>query len=394
MFEHIVLRRAERGEPISFGKIVEALVYYQRVHLVLDRTTVFGLVKQIGVNGVLALLYRPDVSGVYCEETLGVATNDVGVLQVHSFIAFTISGSEGGRIQLKHPDDRLSYELERQGTGKKEAKAFASKFFQRIPIRKLSGDHFSKIAITEAAKSDLLDPSYTQHAIRGIVHALDGGYDPGADFKFDVRDSGLGLYVFHDLDLATINLRRASMNPPQEALTVAFILGQVQDASADLALASFYSGDFVTSAIASSLIRVRHEELLRRSGLNAEARDQFLEVVLPDSPTIAEVVDAGERTVKEAFSLVDKAARFKTWLASVNPNEGLVRTYMKDVTAEGWINTIPGKTLRYMLTLGADAVHPAAGVAAGFADSFLLDKLLGGWRPNHFVEKRLVRFVG
>ncbi len=150
----------------------------------------------------------------------------------------------------------------------------------------------------------------------------------------------------------------------------------------------------MTSAIASSLIRVRHEELLRRSGLNAEARDQFLEVVLPDSPTIAEVVDAGERTVKEAFSLVDKAARFKTWLASVNPNEGLDRTYTKDVTAEGWINTIPGKTLRYMLTLGADAVHPAAGVAAGVADSFLVDKLLGGWRPNHFVEKRLVQFVG
>jgi len=42
MFEHIVLRRTEGGLPISVGQIAEALLYYQKVHLFIDRGTLFN----------------------------------------------------------------------------------------------------------------------------------------------------------------------------------------------------------------------------------------------------------------------------------------------------------------------------------------------------------------
>jgi hypothetical protein len=392
MFEHVVLRRTEVGDPVSIGEIVEALLYYQRVHLVIDRATLFGLLRQVGPDQLLTLLQRSDVSAVYCEEILGTTTDKVGALQAHKFVAFTLSGHEGAG-SFRNAQERLVFEIERLPIDRKIASRFAAQFLKRVPVRRLSGNHFVQEGVPAAAKRDALDTAFAKKAVREIVSLSPGGYDIGEDFKFDVIDTDLGFYAFHNIDLATINSRRTAHTPAVEPLTVAYILNQIQDARADLALASFYSGDFVTSTLVSAVIRTRHEELLRRTSLNATASSQFTEIVLPDSPTVAEVINAGERTLKEALVLIDRAARFKDWLKAVNPDEGLIRTYMRDISSEGWVQRLPAKRLRYVLTLALDATNPIAGMVAGFSDNFIVEKLLAGWRPNHFVSSKLGPFV-
>lgn len=392
MFEHVALRRAPGGDPISIGEVVEALLYYQRVHVVVDRGTLFGWMRSVGPEQIISLLQRSDVSAVYCEEVLGAHTESVGPLQVHKLIAFQLAGHEGVG-ELKSPEDRLVYELERLPMDKGAAKRFTRQFLRKVPVRKFSGTHFLPTGIPDAAKLDLMDGPFVKEAVRRLVALCPCGYDLGSEYKFEIVHTDIGMYVFHDIDLAKINGRRAALAPPVEALTIAHLLSQLQDALADVALASFYGGDFVTSQTASAIIRVRHESVLRRTQLNTDARQQFIEIALPDSPSLAEVVNAGERSLKEALTLIDQAVRFKHWLKSTNPDEGLVRTYMKDVSSEGWVQSLPAKSLRYMLTLGLDATSPAAGLVAGFVDNFLVEKLLGGWRPNHFVNSRLQPFV-
>lgn len=392
MFEHIVLRRATGGQPISAGYIAEALLYYQKLHLFVDRGTLFHLIKQIGTSGILVLLSRPDVSAVYCEEMLGTSSDSVGVSQYHNFVAFTLAGHEDVGV-LKSPAERLQYELERDGLPRKDAKQFSKAFLQRVPLRKFSGNYFVEGGIPAAAKLDLLDTEYAKQAFRQAVAAMPGGYVVGDEVNFEVIESNLGCFVFSNLDLEAINKRRLEASSPVEPITIAHLLSNLLDARADLALASFYGGDFVTSEVTSSIIQVRHAELLRRSALNTTSRRQFIEVVLPDSPSLAEIIDSGERTLDEFLLLLDKAARFKDWLKKVNPDEDLVRSYMRDITSEGWIQRLPAKSLRYILTLGLDATNPVAGLAAGFMDNFVVEKLLSGWRPNHFVAGRLGPFL-
>ncbi|BDT69545.1 hypothetical protein os1_37360 [Comamonadaceae bacterium OS-1] len=392
MFEHIVLRRAERGSPISAGQIAEALLYYQRLHIFIDRMTLFQLIKQIGTGGVLALLHRPEVSAVYCEEMLGTSTTSVGVSQHHNFVAFTLSGSNDG-IQLKSPAERLQYELERQDVSKGEVKRFIKQFLERVPVRKFSGNHFLEGGITAAAMRDVLDLDFAKRALRNVVAATEGGYSVGDNLKFEVVDTDLGFYVFTDIDLPSINRKRVQATPPVEALTIAHLLSNILDARADLALASFYGGDFVTSAATSSIIRARHVEFLRRSNINSESLQHFSDIVLPDTPSLAEVVDSGERSFSEFLKLLDRAGRFKDWLKAVNPDENLVRTYMRDISSEDWIQRLPAKSMRYVLTQALDATYPAAGFVAGFVDNFFVEKLLTGWRPNHFVSSKLSQFV-
>lgn len=392
MFDHVVLRRADGGQPVSAGQIAEALLFYQKVHLIIDRGTLLGLMKQIGMPLLLGLLQRQDFSAVYCEEILGASTDNVGAFQIHSLVAFTLSGDQTAG-ELKTVEDRVRFDLERAGLPKAEARRFTKVFLDRVPVRRFSGNHFIAGGITEAAKRDLLDAEYTKEAVRRMLQVIPGGYAAGPELKFDVIESKIGIHIFSNVDFEAINRRRTDCMPSPDPLTPAHLLSNLLEARADLALASFYGGDFVTSASASAIIQVRYAELLRRSALNSTSLQQFSEVVLPDTRTVAEVIDAGERTMAEFLVLLDKAARFKNWTKAVNPDENLVRTYVRDVSSEGWIQRLPQKSMRYAFTLALDASNPVTGMIAGFVDNFVLEKLLSGWRPNHFINTKLQPFV-
>lgn len=294
---------------------------------------------------------------------------------------------------LKNPQDRLQYAAESVGVSKSVAKRFAKNFLDHVPVRKLSGDHFLTGGIEQAAKADLLDTEFARLALSKYVANTVGGYEIGDQLTLQVIDSALGMVAFTNIDFEAMNRRRATATPPVEPLTIAHALTGVLEARADVALASFYGGDFVTSTINSLIIRVRFAELLRRKNINFDSRKQFTELVLPDSPSLAAVVDSGERTLSEFLILLDQAIKFKDWLGKVNPDEELIRTYLRDITKKGWIERLPVKTLRYVFSAAIDASNPIAGLAAGLVDNFLLDKLFSGWRPNHFVDSRLSPFV-
>lgn len=392
MFEHVVLRNSETGTSISAGQIAEALLYYQKVQLFIDRGTLLNLIRQIGVNGVLTLLHRHEISAVYCEESLGTHTESFDVVQYHKYVEMTLIGHESTGT-LKSPIERLEYVLRRQGIPRKEISRFSRIFLDLVPVRKFSGNHFIQGGIAKASKLDLLDIDYARQAIRSAVAASPGSYVIGDDLELEVIDTDRGAVVFTNIDMNSINQRRAQSIPSIEPLTIAHLLTKILEARADLALASFYGGDFVTSAATSSIIQVRHTELLRRTRINVDSMSQFTEVVLPDSPSLSEIIDSGERSFDDFLILLDRAARFKDWLKTVNPDEGLIRTYMDDVSSEGWIQRLPAKSIRYLFTLALDTTNPAVGMISGFVDNFIVEKLFSGWRPNHFVSGKLSPFV-
>jgi hypothetical protein len=394
MFEHIVLRRSDEGQPITAGKICESLLFYQKAHLVLDFQSVLGLVKQIGPQATLRLLRRPDVSGVFVEEALSVRTIVQSGTPSYQF-ACILSTADAARSQpYKGPEERLAANLERSGIEPKVARSFPAPFLRTVALRRFHGNHFVAGGIPRAAHTAFADDEFVPRALREIVRNLPGGYDPGDDLRAEVIQTELGNFLFDNVDLEAINSRRASTRPPLEPFTTGDMLVGILDAVADLTMAAHYGGDFVTSAVNSNIIRLRHELLLTRAQINRGQKQEFLEIALKDMPTIAEVIDSGERSVDDFLGLLHRANRFKSWVLSANSDEGLTREYLRSLTAEDWLQTSKAKTLRYIFTTAIDqGTGFAASFAAGLVDNFILDKLLGGWKPNHFIDSRLRPFL-
>ena len=321
MFEKIVLRRSEKGPALTIGELAEALLFYQNVHLVLDYSTLNEFIRRIGMPQLLVLLARPNVSAVYCEETLGTRTERVGVIEHHSFVAFTFVGTQEVG-ELKSRKRRLEYILEHNhGYGKRQARRLVERFRMRVPTRKLTNDYFLPGGVVKAASDDLLDPEFVHEAMRRVLSHIVGIPPILGDFKFEIIPSPTGFRIVTNLEFQAINAYRKNRDPRLDNISPAHLVNEILMARADTSLAAHYGGEFYTSELSSQIIRLRYAELLKRMGIEAEEIRQLKEIVIPESPSISEVIDSGGRTFEEFLSLLEKSQRFRDWIQGVNPDE-------------------------------------------------------------------------
>ncbi|MGJ7494706.1 hypothetical protein ACSFA8_06510 [Variovorax sp. RT4R15] len=392
MFESIVLRNSEEVGNVTWGAIAEALLFYQNTRIVIGHGTLVSLAKTGSISDVVALVKEGRLQAVHCEETLGTITNTHGASQAHSFSTFTLVGH--GDDRGKNRAERIEIGLRQNGIDGRRAKAEAKAFVGAVPQKSFTSDDFVKGGITSAALADAKDVAMLKGLLRAGLAAVPGGYDAGDSLQADYVLSDLGYFLFTNIDFDGVNQRRARMTPALEPLAPAHLLNLILESRADMHLAAFYGGDFATTSSNSALVRWRQAQLLQRSDLNLQARDQFSELVLANFPSVRDVIDSGERSFPDFLRLLDKAQKFKTWLARTSPDQKLVSEYIEALNADTWADKAPVKGLRYLFSLGSGFLDPTAGVVSGAADAFLLDRLLKGWRPNHFVDDRLKPFLG
>lgn len=392
MFEKIVLRRSENGPALSIGELAEALLFYQNVHIVLDHGSFNGLVSKIGMSTLLSLLSRPNISAVYCEETLGTKTEDKGHYKSHSFVTITFAGNKDiGK--LPNRKKRLEYLLSRHGYSKRQSKRFVERFRKHVPIRKLSDDHFIKEGIVRAAWGDLYEPDFIQEAIRHALIYMLGSELLPSEFYFKVYPTPPSFHIDTNLNFETINKELKQRDPTLNDVNEALLINNILMARADIVLSAFYGGEFYTSDLTSEIIRLKYGELLKRIGIEKQELKEFSEIIIHDGPSIREVINSGERTFDEFLLLLDKSQQFKDWAQGVNPDEKLVKAYFENITSEGWIKKLPGKMLRYFVGALIGIANPLAGLSVSAADSLFIEKILNGWRPSHFINQKLKPFL-
>lgn len=391
MFESIVLRNSQEAGNVTLGAMAEALLFYQNTRVIIGHGMLVSLARGGLLSDIIGLVREGRLQAVHCEETLGTITNSYGVLQAHDFASFKLVGHESDRGANRL--ERVEISLRTQGIEPRTAKTLATAFVEAIPQKSFTKDDYLKGGIPAAARADARDINTLKGLLRVGLAAVPGGYDAGDDLRAEFVLSDLGYFLFANIDFAGINTRRAAMTPALEPLTPAALLNLVLESRADMHLAAYYGGDFTTTAPNSALVRWRQAHLLDRTNLNREEKENFSEIILPDYPSVREVIDSGERSFTEFLKLLDKAQKFKAWLAKANPDQKLVSQYIEALKADTWTEKTPIKTLRYVVSLGAGLVDPTLGVIAGVADAFILDRYLKGWRPNHFVDSRLKPFV-
>ncbi|RLL51737.1 hypothetical protein D8Y20_08600 [Mariprofundus sp. EBB-1] len=393
MFEKVVLRRSDNGLPLSVGEIAEALLFYQNVHLILDHSTLAILVRQIGMPHFLRLLSKPNVSAVYCEESLATSTENISNKYYHKFVAMTLAGNQEAGA-LKSRKKRIEFILNREGYNRRQSKRLAESFCRRVPLKKLSDDYFIAGGVINAVNSDIVDSNFVHEAMRRAVAGLSGKVIVPADFQFEIISSQPTFQIITNFDFDALNVDLKAKDPSHEDLTPAHLANVILEASTDTVLAAHYGGEFYTSNTSSDLIQLRHKGLLKRIGIEKNELGEFNEIVINDAPSVREALNSGVKSFDEFLVILDKSQKFRDWVQGVNPDEKIVREYMNSINSEAWINRTDSKILRYILGSGVTYVEPVIGGALSVLDSLFSDKIFQGWRPSHFVDNRLKPFLG
>lgn len=399
----VTFRRNE-ASPQSFldlGALAEALLFYQQANLLLDTSNLSYLLKTIGPSTTQRLISLQGVNPLLVWETLGVKT-DHGALPVHDFVQFQITGSkEKGRIKSK--EERVKDIFERSLGKSGATNKAAIEFSKMVKVQRISEGISEKSGIPALARADLDYPDFVHQAIALSLNEKIPHISLGDNWRFIAHRLKGGFFVETNLDFDRLNEEyRKSWPVEHSTLTPAFLLTDLLEAHAGLHFASLHGSDVITTPLSSKIMQLKLHRVVENRLGNADEIDLFQNATMGRGNSIREAINSGERSFEEFLDLLEHATQFKGWLAEQEPDQSLVQDYYSEVTAGTWVEKLPGKSFRWVFFTGAgillDLAIPtglgtATGVALSAGDTFLLDKVAKGWKPNQFVEGPFRQFT-
>ncbi|WP_457492218.1 hypothetical protein [Tardiphaga sp. P5_C7] len=399
MFDNVsILRTGNRGSFIDLGLLAESLLFYDKVHLLLSRGTMHSLLVDLGAEGFDRLLARPEVRVSFWNENFGVISSSNNGLRAHNFGVFEV-GKGGKNKRAETVEEIIERALGKAAATKKRVKSIMSHLsFARIE------DTMSPADFTEGARMDLNDPRFVQSALNETLVNLVPQFVRPRDLHFDVLRLSDGSFALStNLDFAAVNLEYHKAVPVEHSsITPEYLLNFMFDAHAGVFLAGRYMSELVHDPLCASIMKLKYLNLMQKRDSAVSEIDLFQDLHL-HGRAIREVINKREKSLDDLYLLLDEAKKFKSWLRDKNPDRSLVKEYFDAVTRETWVDKLPTKSVRWIITTGLGAavetLYPtglaiAAAQGVSLADATVLDKMLKGWRPDQFVNGAWSDFVG
>ena len=377
------IRRMGERPNIDIGSLAEALLFYDTVHLYVFDWTFTYLAVSCGVEPLVRLVSEGHLKLTYEENSISTLT------------ALDDNGREVGHgtgLSDMTPFERIvpgvfGDLIGRPGKGRRLANKLAGH-------TTISRQTFEWVTLAEDGLCD--DPALGE-AIRPIIAALFPEYILPSIIEFNVhRDSEHGLVVESNLnfDLLT-QLYRRRLGKNTGGFGAGTIINDLLNAEEQIHLAAQNNSELATSPLNSLYMRRRIENLITAGQHSSQQISHFQEHIFDSGNALREAINSDARTFADLLPVLDKARRWKEWLRGQPPDIDLIRSYYHKVSEnEPYLRSLPQRAMRWLLfAVGGTvigAVNPLLGLIAGLGggaiDTFLVDHLIRGWKPNQFVE--------
>jgi hypothetical protein len=274
---------------------------------------------------------------------------------------------------------------------------------------------FDDVSPVAAASEDIKDEVFLRESVTRMLNILAPNYNIGGSWRFrphftgTIRSPAQPEFVIDtNLNFEEINRAFGEHKPGASIpITPSYLLSQILFARESAYLASESLGEMVTDPLSSSVLNAKFTELVRKRNAECKEIDLFQTRTLANFPKIRDAINSGERTLEEFLRVLDGSEKFKSFIAEQDPDKKLLAAYIKETTRESWLETLPAKMVRLVISTGLGLavtaitqdglIGTAAGTAAGMGynalDLFYLDRITKGWRPNRFIDDTLRPFV-
>jgi hypothetical protein len=334
MFERICINRQDpAGLPIDLGFLAEALVFYQRVHLIADSEMFKSLVRVCGYDSLVEMLEMGVLAIDYSENIPMVVEHSA--FTPYKVYDFGMVGTQEQKYQNLAPKF-----LEEIFGGSGKARRRAHRLSKLVRV-------FSYDASLSAeALQDAFDDEYMQNAISALLRRFVPEYRIPQAFVFRLRKDIQGSRLETNMDFELASKARKAVDSGSPVLTPGNLLSHVIGARRELRPAAEYSADLAVSEPTSIVASRKFEQLLSRSAGKLEHIKAFENLVFNDSRCIREAVNGGQRSFDDVLRLVKAGSKFKEWLSNSPLDADLVKEYCKEVTRAEWAEKLPSKAAR------------------------------------------------
>lgn len=375
--------------PIDIGALVECMLFYEKTTVVANQAILAQLIKYFGVERLLVLIDEGLLRIVYTESFVGVFTNTKGNNQYHDVI-------EASSPQHTYQDELRKICIGvtgRPGKGRR----LANKIQDKILVTK--HDHI----ILEGARKAFLDQEYIGTAARIVIAEWVPEIANASGVIFRTDKTAEGFRVETNLNFSTVNAAyHKRITPKHSSITPASILAHILEVEKELYFSSANLSELASSNLSAKLAEAKIDYVLARTTKSRETLSNFTDFLFKDAKAIREAVNSGHIDLDELVKVLQKSKRFKKWIVNVRPDANLIQSYYGEVTKKSIVDQLPGKSARWALftglgltadVLATGGIGTVAGVALGALDTFYLDKLISGWKPNQFIEDDVRKLI-
>ena len=370
MFDFIVFRRTGATQNfIDVGLLAETLLFYQKVHIVLDQGSIEEFIKVIGVDQLVSLLERPYVTASF-QRNMTAVLNTNGI-RLYNYAIFSVDQPGDKRRSM---DDRsyVRYLIERHAGNSKSVRRASKRLCSKIVFSRLPESGAGIDDILGASAADLVDNLFLRSAVVKILSAIAPDVKLSANWNFSVQFVGSHHAGQPQFAIDT-NLNFDAMNAIFQQrvptsfgpLSPAYLLTFICSAREAQYISSTHMSELIMDPSTSEVMRLRYLELMRKRDRQVGEMDLFQDMVLPDNRDIRGAINSGQRSFAEFISVLDKASKFKTFIASQNPDKALLEAFYLEIKQTDWIGKLPSKATRFVLANGlgaaADALLPTGG---------------------------------
>ena len=388
MFEAITFSHQNKNDPINpldIGWLVECMMFYQKVTVVANNSTLKQLMNYFGSDKLLVLINEGLLTVLFTESFAGIHTTSQNSFQYHDVALMT--------PHTPTYQDKLR-EMCIEMTGKSgKGRRLAQKIEANIHVTKHDP------IVVEGAKKAILDINYVEPAARLILKELVPEVGDTSKLLFATEHHSNGIEVHTNVDFGKINQVYHQRVPVEHSsITPALILSHILHTETELYFASSQLSELAASGLSSKLGEQKIDYLISKSKSSSEKLTNFTEFVFNDAKALREAVNSNRINVDDLVALLIRSKRFKEWLVGIAPDKDLIKQYHEEVTRKTFIDQLPGKALRWGLFVGAGvgvsaAFGPVAGIAVSAFNTFYLDKLIRGWKPNQFIQGDVKKMI-
>jgi hypothetical protein len=391
VFERLAIRQSSSislGKPLDMGVLAEALIFYGEVRLIANRALLTSLLHAATPEVLLELLEGGFLILAYEADNVAIRTDNTGMPQeTHEPIYFSMPHAE--------LPDLLPQILQELYGRSGKARRVSARLARRIEVLRHSP------TLTEEARTELSDQRYVSASVECLLRNYAPGYE--GPRGFNVHRRGDKLVVSSDIRFPEANhIYHQRILPTHSSLSPAYLLAHLLSVKADLHFAARFNSEIAIDDVNALIMQQRLGHIFQSLRRSTRATASFQEFIFDDSRAVAEAIRSGARNLRDLLPILPKAQRFKAWLQTESAQQDVVKAYLREALERTWVDALPAKSLRWFVftgagvaldTLGAGGLGTAAGVTLGAFDTFVLDKLLKGWKPNQFVDDYLRTFV-
>lgn len=393
MLERICITRdttLDAARPLNIGEIAESMLYYGNVRVIVDEAGLNQLIRDIPYNDLLRALSQGFLEVTYVKSMMAIHTENTGTEnELHRPVAISIPS-----IQFPDLLDK-AFQLTGLSLDRAQSRRRAiSRYFEKSNIDARAID---------AVKADIENSKFLERVVPTILRGLTKTGPPQTDVEFYVRKSGEFYVVDSNIEFEKLRVgstNGAATESPESKM--AQLLVKLAKAREVLSWSSIYDADLKSDSESEMILEAQLNPVLARSVHNEQQISTLTSTTL-EGRNISDAVNSGRRTFGEVLDLLAAAAQFKNWISGRANDAILLADYVAEIDRISWIESVPTKSLRWVLLLAGGTTMAVTGepliaatittaVLTGF-DQLLVERLFRGWRPNQFVHRHLSPFV-